>query len=118
VARYGYNPARLALLAGMKSALDALRSAGCRRVYIDGSFVSTKELPGDYDGCWEALGMDLTSLDPVLLTFTQRRLAQKAKYGGEFFPAEVSADHSGLALLTSFSGTSRPAMQKASWHSI
>jgi len=57
----------------------SFRIAGCRRVYIDGSFVSAKEVPGDFDGCWEATGMDLTSLDPVLLTFTQRRVAQKAR---------------------------------------
>lgn len=31
VARYGYSPHRLALLAGLKAALDALRTAGCRR---------------------------------------------------------------------------------------
>ncbi len=102
VARYGYNPPRLALLAGMKSALDALRAAGCRRVYIDGGFVSTKEAPGDFDGCWEAMGMELTSLDPVLLTFTQRRAAQKAKYGGELFPAEASADQFGTRFFDFF----------------
>ena len=39
LARYGYTPHRLALLAGLKLALDGLRTAGCRRVYVDGSFV-------------------------------------------------------------------------------
>ena len=79
LARYGYTPHRLALLAGLKAALDALRIAGCRRVYIDGSFVSAKQTPGDFDGCWEVTGVDPNLLDPVLLNFENRRAAQKAK---------------------------------------
>jgi len=31
VARFGWTPYRLTLLAGLKAALDALRLAGCRR---------------------------------------------------------------------------------------
>ena len=30
--------------------------------------------------------------DPVLLDFKNKRAAQKAKYGGELFPASISAD--------------------------
>ena len=91
VARYGSTPHRLALLSGLKAALDALRAAGCRRVYIDGSFVTAKERPADFDGCWEVDGVDLAQLDPVLMTFAQRRAAQKRKYGGELFPADWAA---------------------------
>ena len=102
VARYGYTPHRLALLAGLKAALDALRIAGCRRVYIDGSFVSAKQVPGDFDGCWEVAGVDPSLLDPVLLTFDNRRAAQKAKYGGELFLAEAVADPFGTRFLDFF----------------
>lgn len=103
--RYGYTPHRLALLAGLKAALDALRTVGCRRVYIDGSFVGAKEAPGDFDGCWEATGVDIDQLDqlePALLTFERRRAVQKAKFGGELFPAEVSADPLGTRFLEFF----------------
>lgn len=58
VARFGWTPHRLALLAGLKAALDALRTAGCRRAYIDGSFVTAKAMPADFDGCWETEGVD------------------------------------------------------------
>lgn len=95
VARYGYTAHRLALLAGLKAALDALRAAGCRRAYIDGSLVSAKEAPADFDGCWEADGTNPDLLDPVLLDFSYLRAAQKAKYGGEFFPARAAADAMG-----------------------
>jgi hypothetical protein len=36
VARYGTTQYRRALLTGLKLALDNLRTAGCRRVYLDG----------------------------------------------------------------------------------
>ena len=36
--------------------------------------------------------LKLQSLDPVLLDFKHKRAAQKSKYGGELFPASISAD--------------------------
>lgn len=102
VARFGWTPHRLMLLAGLKAALDALRTAGCQRVYVDGSFVTAKETPGDFDGCWEVDGVDLARLDPVLKTFANRRQAQKLKYGGELFPADAPADRDGTTFLWFF----------------
>jgi hypothetical protein len=70
VARYGYTPHRLALLAGLKAALDILRQVDCARAYLDGSFVAAKEAPNDFDACWEMAGVDfdlLEHLEPVLL---------------------------------------------------
>jgi hypothetical protein len=102
VARYGFTPHRLTLLAGLKAALDALRTAGCRRAHIDGSFIAMKEAPGDFDGCWEVEGVDLERLDSVLQTFAQRRAAQKQKDGGELFPADWPADAHGTSFLRFF----------------
>jgi hypothetical protein len=102
VARYGSTSHRLALLSGLKAALDALRAAGCRRAYIDGSFVSAKARRADFDACWEVDGVDLARLDPVLMTFAQRRAAQKRKYGGELFPADWPADAHGTSFLRFF----------------
>ena len=58
---------------------------------LDGSFVTAKVLPGDYDGAWEPAGVDPARLDPVLLDFTNRRAAMKAKYLGDLFPASFEA---------------------------
>ena len=102
VARFGWTPRRLTLLAGLKAALNALRLAGCRRAYIDGSFVTAKEEPGDFDGCWETDGVDPALLDPVLMTFDQGRRVQKAKYGGELFFADAPADPAGTAFIDFF----------------
>jgi len=92
VTRYGITSHRLELLAGLRAALNSLRAAGCRRAYVDGSFVSAKHTPGDFDACWEVAGVNLDLLDPVLLDFSGRRIAQKAKYGGELFIADAIAE--------------------------
>ena len=69
VGRFGTTPHRRRLLAGLKAALKSLRAAGCRTVYIDGSFVTAKPHPADFDGCWEIDGVEPERLDSVLLTF-------------------------------------------------
>lgn len=90
------------MLDGLLDALSALRAAGCACAYIDGSFVTTKESPGDFDGCWEASGVDAGLLDRVLLDFSHPRAAQKAKFGGELFIANSAADPAGRAFLDFF----------------
>lgn len=110
--RYGYNPVRLDQLAGLKLALESLKSAGCRRVYLDGSFIGAKPEPGDFDLAWQLAGTNIALLDPVLLDFTDRLRAQKAKYRGECFPAEAPADLLGTTCLDFFQLTRDPARTK------
>ena len=90
--RFGATPWRRELLRGLQAALNALQAAGCQTVYVDGSLVTSKLRPGDFDGCWEEAGIDFSVLDPVLLDLGPGRVAQKAKFGGELFPASISAD--------------------------
>jgi hypothetical protein len=102
VSLFGSTPWRQGLLSGMKSALVALRKAKCRLVYVDGSFVTTKEEPGDFDICWDIAGVDVQLLDPILLKFDDGRQAQKAKFRGELFPADWTASASGKTYLDFF----------------
>jgi hypothetical protein len=90
-ARFAGNTHRERLLSGLLSALQNLAAAGCKAVILDGSFVTTKVLPDDYDGAWEMTGVDPNLLDPVLLDFSNRRAAMKTKYAGELFPAGLFA---------------------------
>jgi uncharacterized protein DUF6932 len=83
--RFGTTPHRLKLVEGLKVALQSLAGAGCRTVYINGSFVTAKDVPGDFDACWDPAGVEVSLLDPVLLDFSNKRAAQKAKFGGELF---------------------------------
>lgn len=90
-ARFGANGHRSRLVGGLLSALQNLAGAGCRMVLLDGSFVSEKDLPRDYDGAWDTVGVDPARLDPVLLDFSNGRAAMKTKYLGELFPATAAA---------------------------
>jgi hypothetical protein len=100
--RFGQTAHRRALLTGLKAALGALRVAGCRAVFLDGSFVTAKEVPNDYDCCWDAVGVDPARLDPAFLNFKNKREAQKIRYGGEFFPAQLPEGLTGRVFLDFF----------------
>jgi Family of unknown function (DUF6932) len=102
VQRFGMSPHRDKLLMGLRSALDGLKAAGCQAVYIDGSFVTTKSVPNDFDACWDTEGVNPDLLDPILLLLTHGRVAQKAKYFGELFPAQFSEGMTGLRFLEFF----------------
>lgn len=109
--RYGYTPWRLRLLAGMLEALGLLKLAGCARAWIDGSFVTGKELPGDYDACWDADGVDFDLVDDRLLTFDRGRATQKSAFLGELFLADGRADPQGT-LFRDFFQTDRDGQRK------
>ena len=102
VDRFGSNALREELLMGLQETLVSLRNAGCSRAYLDGSFVTAKDEPGDFDACWEVAGVDAGWLDPVLLTFADARRAQKERFGGELFPADAAADPHGTRFLEYF----------------
>jgi hypothetical protein len=105
VERYGYTDHRRQLLDGLALALQALRRAGCRRVYLDGSFVSAKGAPGDYDVCWDPADVDLPRLglfEPLLFDVEPPRRRQKAAFGGEFLPTTVTAGSPGGTILDLF----------------
>ena len=100
--RLAFNPWRLRLLEGFESACRLLDKAGCRLVYLDGSFVTRKERPGDFDACWDIQGVDEDALDPVFWDLSRGRAAQKARFLGEFFPAQLPEGATGRAFVDFF----------------
>ena len=101
-AAFAINARRRMQFEGLVEAARDLASAGCRRIYVDGSYVTGKPIPADYDVCWDPEGVDPQLLDPVFLDFSDDRAAQKAKYGGEFFPSSFAADAVGTTFLEFF----------------
>lgn len=102
VHRYGYNAKRRRQLQGLKLALEDLAAAGCSTVYLDGSFVTAKELPRDFDACWEADGVEADELHPALLRLRPPRVAQKRRYRGELVIADAPAEPFGSVFLERF----------------
>jgi hypothetical protein len=102
VTRYGTSTHRRDLLDGLLDALRSLKSAGCATAYLDGSFVTAKDKPKDFDVCWESSDVVPGRLDPELLDFSDERAAQKARYGGELFPADWPAKADGTTYLDYF----------------
>ncbi len=112
VARFGITDRRRRLISGLKRALGSLKRAGCRRVYVDGSFATNKEDPGDYDACWDPVGVDAAMLDPILLNFDNQRLLQKIVFFGELFPSHWPANAAGQRFLDFFQIDKNTGSQK------
>jgi len=100
--RFGATSYRRGMLGGLRKALVCLRNAGCRIAYIDGSFATAKDVPNDFDACWDPIGVNLGLLDPALRTLTDGRVLQKLKYRGELFPMDGDADGNGMTFLQFF----------------
>lgn len=81
--------------------MELLADAGCRRLWINGSFVTDKEEPGDLDAIWDQNGVDFDLLDDIFFEFSDGRRAQKLRFGGEFLPNVVESG-SGLAFVDFF----------------
>jgi hypothetical protein len=70
----------------LKAVLSNLKAAGCKRIYLNSSFVSEKKNPVDYDLCWESENVDVGLLDPLFAEvryLLPPRQEQKDKYSGE-----------------------------------
>lgn len=79
------------MIRGLRIAMEELKLAGCRTIYINGSFVTRKQDPKDFDCCWDPEDVDLDYLAinaPRLLNYFDRQ-AEKAKYKGEIFRSDL-----------------------------
>jgi hypothetical protein len=101
--RFGGNLHRQTILQGVRQALRVLAQAGCGQVWVDGSFITNKPYPSDWDGCWDPVGVDPARLEPAFLEFTAAaRQQMKTKYMADLFPASFSEASSGLFFVQYF----------------
>lgn len=110
-AKFANTPHRKRLFDGFCRAADNLQCAGCLNVYLDGSFVTAKDHPNDFDATWDPTSVDPNKLDPVLLNFDNKRAAQKYKYGGELFISISQAAH-GVSYLEFFQNDHYSGLRK------
>jgi hypothetical protein len=89
------NDRRRLLMRGLRDAAAQFAQAGVKAIWINGSFVTDKNMPNDIDGCWEYNPtVVIDKLDPVFLM--RSRDAMKNKYGLDFFIANIIEAGSGL----------------------
>jgi len=100
--RFAYTTWRLHLFDKLLRLIEDLKAIKCKTVYIDGSYVTTKEVPGDYDACWENIGVDEAVLNTNPALMMRRRDLQEDWYGADVFPARVEEAASGLLFLDFF----------------
>ncbi|SDO34828.1 hypothetical protein SAMN05192530_105336 [Aureimonas jatrophae] len=104
--RFGWNNHRRRLLAGLLRMATNLRDAGCVFFLLDGSFVTNKEYPEDYDACCDYEGMDPLKIDPRMFMGKQ---IMKAEFGGEVHPEKAFGD---VTPLREFYQTDRNGVAK------
>ncbi len=110
--RFTWTPRRQWLHLGLARAARALRAAGCRTLILDGSFVTSKDDPRDFDAAFDPVGVDGELLDPVLLRHTDGRKAMNAKYLGDIFPWGATASSKTGAIFRDFFRTDRAGVPK------
>lgn len=96
VSEFGYSPHRKNLIDGLLKLIEHLKDCNCTKLYVDGSFVTKKYRPGDYDVCWDPNGVDVKKMKliyPVLFDFSAKRRYQKIVYKGEVFRKDWIADY-------------------------
>jgi predicted nucleotidyltransferase len=83
--RFGFNEHRQNLLKGLSKAILDLKDLGFKRIYLNGSFVTNKEYPKDYDLCWEeTIEVDFELFaykNPILAGLEGQEFQQKVYLG-------------------------------------
>jgi len=94
--RFGQqNVQRKMLMDGLRTASDNFTQAGVRTIWVNGSFVTSKEEPNDIDGCWEYTdAVDTYILDDAFISSTRKDA--KEKYGLDFFISAIIEGATGL----------------------
>ncbi len=91
------------MLEGILKLAKMLKDAGCRALYLNGSFICQKRFPGDYDACWDATGVDTEKINPILLDFSDNGLAcSRKEFGGDIRPDLATLTESIMPYLTFF----------------
>lgn len=108
--RYAITTHRRELFTGLEAGLYNLFSCGCPVIFLDGSYITAKPKPNDYEVCWDTRFVDPKNLDPLFVDpmhgiGTSR---QKKKYKGEYFPAYIKEGGSGVTFLEFFQ-TDKPS---------
>lgn len=94
VDRFGHTPERRVILDNMRLAVSDLKEAGAKRIYVGGSLVTKKPVPGDFDLGWLSNGVaESARARPEFNVY-----GSKSKYGGDIFQNVIFGAHYGKAV--------------------
>lgn len=103
--QFAYTIWRKQLFANLCRLMNDFKAIGCTSVYVDGSFTTTKRVPGDMDICWEDHGIDYRFVEnvmPILFDFDNGRENQQKEYNADIFPAHFIESGSGVLFIDFF----------------
>jgi hypothetical protein len=100
--RFVTNARRESLFDGLLNGMKSLFEAGCPQIFVDGSYVTAKPLPNDYEVCWDVRFVNPDLLDPIFFDLEDERDNQKVKFYGEYFPTIMTEGNSGKPFLEFF----------------
>ena len=101
--KLGWGQRRKNLLDGLEIALRLMGNCGIKRVYLDGSFVTDKNRPGDIDGCYDIPPCtNLSAMYPIWPWTFPNRAVSKAMFGVELAPSRAPATSSGEPFISFF----------------
>lgn len=79
------NAHRRQLFTNFLKAVDNLKVVGVRRIWLAGSFTTSKPKPNDIDGAWEFnKSIDIHRIDPAFLNTDAPRKEMKRKFSVDF----------------------------------
>lgn len=103
--RFSTTIVRRGMFIKLLKLIEDLRGIGCSAIYVDGSFTTTKRIPGDMDICWENTGVDsgvAFAKMPILFDFANGRRNQQMIYNADIFPAHLIEGASGMYFIDFF----------------
>lgn len=114
VARYATSTHRRNLLDGLLDALRSLKTAGYSTAYLDGSFVTAKACPDDFDACWESAGVVPIRLDPSCRSSATAALPRRRATAARSSPPNGPHIQTAQRSLTTFNTTTSQNTPRAS----
>jgi hypothetical protein len=103
--RFAYTIKRRKFFGNLQRLMTDLKTISCTSIYVDGSFTTTKRVPGDIDICWEDSGINYLFAEnvmPILFDFDNGRENQQKEYNADIFPAHFIESGSGVLFIDFF----------------
>ena len=99
--RFAYNVKRKELFNNLTRFINDVKMIGCKSIYIDGSFTTSKIIPGDIDLCWDNKEIDIEVAIVMMPALSDRKI-QKTLYNADIFPAYIMERVAGIYFIDFF----------------